>query len=247
MRYISSRELFKSIPAHKNFKDFNRAIRFMPAYQRLVNQGHIVEYKGNIAVFGSSAETAPVKELVRTDGYKSNIYIDAVAQKEIEHHFSETAENAVQSSRESAALGVLNVNLEAIMRDKTAISILQLLSETAVAKQLSMEAKEAADRAEKSTSLLEARTDDLEDRVSKVDGADGYMTIIHACRELGVYLPMDLAKRAGWDATVYCNNNGMEVQKATDPRYGKVNRYPRDVAEHMVKKYAKNAAQAHRQ
>lgn len=108
--YMTSKEWHEQIKPTSGVSETNRAIRSMETYAELLFNKHIVEVTKDEA----GAEAA---SLVIANSYRPVMLIDAVAQKAIEHHFSQTATSAIQSSKESAALGLAGIRFDLIAQD----------------------------------------------------------------------------------------------------------------------------------
>lgn len=209
--YITSKEWHEQVKPTAELRLTNRSIRGMETYAELVSQGHIVEL--------TKDEADPfLGSLVVANSYNPVMLLDAVAQKEIEHYFEETAKNAVQSSKESAALGLAGIRLDLLTKDPTKLMMVQMLSQLA----------EVEDRQNK----LEALVPKLIDEAAlRIGGHAGYMTILAYARMRRLRISATYAASLGKAAAKACTELGYEIQKVPDARFGQINAYPEEVLE----------------
>jgi len=207
--YITSKEWHEQIKPTSGVSETNRAIRSMETYAELLFDKHIVEVtkdEGNAAL----------ASLVIANSYNPVMLIDAVAQKAIEHHFSQTATNAIQSSKESAALGLAGIRFDLISQDTQIMVLLQTLS-----KQKELEHRQA--RLENAIPKL------LSEAAQKMAGQAGYYTVLAYANLTGKRLDSAKAGKLGKSASALCRELGYEIGTASDVRFGKVNSYPDEV------------------
>ncbi len=213
--YITSKEWHEQVKPTSGVSETNRAIRNMETYQELVNKNHIVEVTKDTADKEGDAELA---SLVVSNSYRPVMLIDAVAQKAIEHHFKQTASNALQSSKESAFLGLAGIRLDLIAKDPQIMMTLQLMSKQA-------ELEERQTQLEKSVPTL------IDEAAQKMAGHAGYMTVLAYARTRQIRLSATHAAVVGKAATKACNELGYKISSVSDARFGKVNAYPEEVLE----------------
>lgn len=229
--FITAHKLHQDIQPTSQPKNTMRAIRNMETYENLRDGGHIFEIDRNTAVaFGS----ADFERLVKSNSYNPVMILDRVAQKAIEHHFAETASQAVYSAKENALLAHVGINLELLSKDPHALSLLKAMSD---AKEASLKAEAASKIA--NTALVKTQT--LEDRVARMDGDSRYITILAFARFIGVNIPRDRANFLGRYAGRVCRSLGLPIGKVPDERYGKVNSYPKEVVQDVFSKAGYNA------
>lgn len=209
--YITSKEWHEQVKPTASVSNTNKAIRSMETYISLLENGHIVDVQRNS---GDSI----LESLVVANSYNPVMLIDAVAQKAIEHHFEQTASNAVQSSKESAALGLAGIRLDLLTKDPTKLMMVQMLSQLA----------EVEDRQNK----LEALVPKLIDEAAlRIGGHAGYMTILAYARMRRLRISATYAASLGKAAAKACAELGYEIQKVPDARFGQINAYPEEVLE----------------
>ena len=97
--WITSHKFHEEIRPTNELKTTNRSIREAETYGELLNQGHIFEAEWDDSRIRGT-ELAPV---IKSNSYNPVMLLDAVAQKALEHHFTKTAERAVDSSKLAAA------------------------------------------------------------------------------------------------------------------------------------------------
>lgn len=108
-------------------KNFNQTIRNAETYAELIRDGHIIEVtRENFNRFGTDCDFQPV---LKANYGNPIMLLSRVARNALEHHFEETAEQAVHSSKESAFLAAAGINLQLIASDPNAILSLQALSQ----------------------------------------------------------------------------------------------------------------------
>ncbi len=135
--YITSHLLHRDVKPTSELKITNRSIRNMETYEELLQQSNIIEVDYNYAKSLRGAELAPV---IKSNGYNPIMLIDPVAQKAIDHHFKETAAQAVQSSKENALLSLSGIDFKLLAGDSQLMMSLRSISES---KKAQLEAKEA--------------------------------------------------------------------------------------------------------
>lgn len=70
------------------------------------------------------------------------------------------------------------------------------------------------------------RVNALEDRIERMDGDTGYMTVIAYCRKRNIKLPLSKMRALGQQATKAAQDLGIQVGTVPDERWGSVNSYP---------------------
>lgn len=81
---------------------------------------------------------------------------------------------------------------------------------------------------------LEEKTVELATRVDRMNGDTGYRTVLAHCRDLGIPLPLNLAKEIGRRASQLCRQRGLPRGKVADERFKSVNSYPVEVLNEVV-------------
>jgi flagellar biosynthesis regulator FlbT len=207
--FTTSRQWHEQVQPTAELRLTNRSIRSMETYQKLVDEGHIVEVSNNT--------TDPfLGSLIKANSYNPIMLIDPVAQKAIEHHFKQTAQNALMSSKESAALGLAGIRMDLIAEDPQMMMWLQTIS-----RQKELERRQ--------TELERAVPKMIEEAAQKMSGHAGYFTVLAYANTLSVRLSSDTARTAGKKAAELCRELGYEIGKVSDERFGKINAYPEEV------------------
>jgi hypothetical protein len=207
--YITSKEWHEQVKPMARTSETNRAIRGMETYGTLLADGHIIELTKDDA-------SADLALLVISNGYNPVMLIDAVAQKAIEHHFQQTASNAIQSSKESAALGLAGIRFDLIAQDTQVMLLLQTLS-----KQKELENKQ------KELEQLVPKL--IDEAAQKMAGQAGYYTVLAYASLTSHRLDSSKAGKLGKAASQLCRDLGYDIGSASDVRFGKVNAYPQEV------------------
>jgi len=209
--YITSKEWHEQVKPTASVSNTNKAIRSMETYASLIEQGHIVEVQRDS---GNSI----LESLVVANSYNPVMLIDAVAQKAIEHHFEQTASNAIQSSKESALLGLTGIRLDLIAQDPQTVLMLQMLS-----RQKELEAQVA-----RVPALIDGSIDQA---IRNIGGHAGYMTVLAYARMRRLRISATHAASLGKAATKACAELGYDVHKVKDARFGQINAYPEEILE----------------
>jgi hypothetical protein len=210
--YISSKEWHEQVKPTDELRLTNRSIRAMETYETLVANRHILELqRGEADPENGSALQAP------------KMLLDAVAQKAIEHHFEETAGNALQSSKESAILGLTGIRMDLIAQDPQMVICLQMLSRQ----------KEIENQVARVPALID-------EAMRKIGGHAGYCTVLAYARLRRIRITASHASAIGKAASKACSELGYQIQKVPDARFGEVNAYPEEVLEAVFHEYEGN-------
>ena len=91
--------------------------------------------------------------------------------------------------------------------------------------------------------LSKAKVNELQDKVNtliaraeELENNNSWIKLSDYFKQRGVKLRPDEAKRLGWETTVYCNNNNIEILPMYGER-GKTNTYKPYVLEKKLKEY----------
>ena len=115
-KYITSHLFHEQVKPTGAVKTTNNAIRNAPTYEKLREESHILEIDKT-----SSRDAVLLNLLLKANSYRPVMLLDAVAQKEMEHHFKVTSTQAVTSSKESAMLGLLGIDLAVLAENQEAL------------------------------------------------------------------------------------------------------------------------------
>lgn len=229
-KYITSKMLHDEVKPTARVSEMNRAIRDMPTYETLVREGHIVEADAKYAKTLEGAELAP---LIKSGGYQPVMLIDPVAQKEIEHHFRVSVNQAVQSSRENAVLGVAGINLELLAQDPHTMLLLQAISKT---KELEVEQKRLKEeQLEQRLQLLEIKKS--QEHLVSTQGHAQYFSVMGYAASKNIRVNLASATAIGKMASRSCKEAGVQTGEVPDQRYGRVRTYPSEILAQAFEEY----------
>lgn len=228
--WITSKKFYEDFKPTTRVSETNRSIREMPTYDKLIEDRHILEVDGN---YVKSLEGADLAPLVKSNGYQPIMLIDRVAQKEIEHHFGVTTDQAIQSSRENAVLGLAGINLELIAQDPQTLLLLQVISKT---KEVEVAQKRLEkEQLEQRLQLLELK--EKQDNMLLTQGDAQFFSILGYAATRKKRINISEAKGIGKIASRICNENGVSMGMVPDPRYGQVKTYPREVLDQAFEEF----------
>lgn len=228
--WITSKKFHEDFKPLGRLSETNRAIREMPAYYKLCEEGHILEIDSKYSKTQEGADLAPV---MKASSYQPVMLIDPVAQKEIEHHFNVTTDQAIQSSRENAMLGIAGINLELIAQDPQTLLLLQMISKTK-----ELEANQKAieqEQLEQRLQLLELKNS--HDNLLLTQGDAQFFSIMGYASVTRRRVNTAEAKVMGKRASSICKDHGVNTGIVPDPRYGQVKTYPREVLDQVFEEF----------
>jgi hypothetical protein len=228
--WITSKKFHEDFKPTTKVANTNKAIREMPAYGKLCEEGHLLEADGKYvkSEAGSNLELA-----LRSNFGNPILLIDPVAQKEIEHHFNVTTDQAIQSSRENAMLGIAGINLELIAQDPQTLLLLQMISKT---KELEVNQKAIEqEQLEQRLQLLELKNS--HDNLLLTQGDAQFFSIMGYASVTRRRVNTAEAKLMGKRASSICKDHGVNTGIVPDPRYGQVKTYPKEVLDQVFEEF----------
>lgn len=236
-KWIPSKAFHEEYKPTQRLSETNRAIREMPAYCKLLEDGHILEADSKSA---KSLESAEMALLVKSNGYQPVLLVDPVAQKEIEHHFKISVNQAVQSSKENAVLGMYGINVEALAANPKTLALIQAISQIEV---LEMEQRKLKDeQMEQRLQLLEMKR--VQDNLMLTQGEAQFFTILGYASSKGKRVNVTQAKVIGKAASKLCKDENIQTGEVPDQRFGRVKTYPVEVLDQAFEEYFEEDTQA---
>lgn len=218
-KWITSKKLHEDMKPTSGISETNRAIRLMPAYASLLEDGHVF-----IADRSEAEGDAEIASLVKANSYNQVMLIDPVAQKEIEHHFEVSVNQAIQSSRENALLGVAGINLAALAKDPSLVLLLRALSDQA-------EIKEAQARHAMMLNQLQEANTKTNKALESIIASSNYVSAMGFLRSKLKMVSNADALKLGKRASKMCREGGVKIETIHSEVHGKVNTYPEDILE----------------
>ena len=215
-RFITSHKLHEEVKPTKSLSSTNRSIRDAETYQELLENGHIVEVDMQTA---NNTTESVLASVIKSNGYNPIMLIDPVAQKALEHHFKETAPQAVQSSKENAALGLFGINISVFANNPSLIASLQALSKAE-------EAKLATERHDQEIAKINSK-------LEAMNGDTGYATIVSYAKQKDMQLPRTVSQKLGKIASEHCRVFGVQIGRVPDEHWGHVNSYPKELLDQI--------------
>jgi hypothetical protein len=231
-KWVSSKKLHEDLKPTSSVAATNRAIREMPSYSQLVEEGHIYNLRRELD------RDAEIASLIKSNSYNPIMLIDPVAQKEIEHHFHSTTNQAIKSSKENAILGTLGIDLSLV--DPQRMALITLLAE-----QAKMEHQQKILNAEQD----KIRTEQFEQRIMLLElkhaqenflltqGDGGFYTVRAYSVITKNQINLSEAKAIGKIASNLCKTEGINTGDVPDERYGRVKTYPKEVLDQAFEDY----------
>lgn len=158
-------------------------------------------------------------------GFRSN-------KKQAERFTNWVASEVLPSIRKTGSYSTkqqASVDISGISDPKSAALVKALID--------SDKALQEVKKVESKVSVVEGKVQNVETRMDRLNGDNGYRTVLAYQRDNRICIPKGAAKKIGQIASKLCRDMGRPIGRIPDERWGCVNSYPQNILANVFKKY----------